>query len=128
MRSGSIAQFEAAVGEAFERKGYKLLRGNSTRNGGDADHVFSMPGFDDVSLSGPTPLLIVQVKHKKGTDENDVEGVNQLIKWKPADEGEAVCCKVLFSSAKSFTEKCKRIAEANDVTLICGTEAGLFML
>lgn len=122
-------QFEAAVGGAFERKGYERLRGKSTRNGGDADHVFSlpMPGFDDLALLERTPLLIVQVKHKTGTDYGDVEGVNQLVNWKP-DEGEEVLYRVLFSSAESFTEDCKRIAEANDVILICGTEAGLFML
>ena len=121
-------QFEAAVGEAFERKGYELLRSKSARNGGDADHVFAlpMPGFDEALLER-TPLLIVQVKHKTGTDYGDVEGVNQLVNWRP-DEGEEVLYKVLFSSAESFTENCKRIAEANDVILICGTEAGLFML
>ena len=121
-------QFEAAVGEAFERKGYELLRSRSTRNGGDADHVFSlpMPGFDEALLER-TPLLIVQVKHKTGTDYGDVEGVNQLVNWMP-DEGEEVLYRVLFSSAESFTGDCKTIAEAKDVILICGTEAGLFML
>ena len=121
-------QFEAAVGEAFKRKGYERLGGKSTRNGGDADHVFSlpMPGFDDETLDR-TPLLIVQVKHKKDVDYDDVEGVNQLVKWKPC-EGEEVLFKVLFSSADSFTENCQKIAEAYDVMLICGTDAGLFML
>ena len=121
--------FEDAVGEAFERKGYELLRSKSTRNGGDADHVFSlpMPGFNDETSLYRTPLLIVQVKHKTGTDYNDVEGVNQLVNWTPKEE-EGVLYRVLFSSAESFTEDCKKIAEANDVVLICGTEAGLFML
>ena len=121
-------QFEAAVGEAFERKGYELLKSKSIRNGGDADHVFSlpMPGFDEALLER-TPLLIVQVKHKTGTDDGDVEGVNQLVNWMQ-DEGEEVLYRVLFSSAESFTGDCKRIAEVNDVILICGTEAGLFML
>lgn len=121
-------QFEAAVGEAFERKGYELLKSKNTRNGGDADHVFSlpMPGFDEALLES-TPLLIVQVKHKTGTDYGDVEGVRQLVKWEP-DKGEEVLYKVLFSSAESFTEECKRIAKAKDVILICGTEAGMFML
>lgn len=121
-------QFEAAVGEAFKRKGYERLGGKSTRKGGDADHVFSlpMPGFDDGALDS-TPLLIVQVKHKKDVDYDDVEGVNQLVKWKPS-EGEQVRHRVLFSSAESFTENCRKIAEAYDVNLICGTDAGLFML
>ena len=122
-------QFEAAVGEAFKRKGYEWLRGKSTtRNGGDADHVFALPipGFDDETLDR-TPLLIVQVKHKQEIDCDDVHGVNQLVNWKPR-EGEEVRFKVLFSSADSFTKNCQKIAEANDVILICGTNAGLFML
>ena len=121
-------QFEAAVGEAFKRKGYERLGGKSTRNGGDADHVFSlpMPGFDE-ALSEHTPLLIVQVKHKNNIDYDDVKGVNQLVKWKP-DEGEEVLYKVLFSSVDSFTPECKKIAEKNDVILICGINAGMFML
>ena len=127
-------QFEAAVGEAFRRKGYEWLRGKDAQNGGDADHVFSlpMPGFDE-DVWNRIPLLIVQVKHRRGIDcDNiidcdDIEGVNQLINWNPR-AGEEVRFKVLFSSADSFTENCKRRAEANDVILICGTNAGLFML
>ena len=121
-------QFEAAVGEAFRRKGYEWLRGKSNRSGGDADHVFAlpMPGFDEDTLDR-TPLLIVQVKHKQEIDCDDVHGVNQLVNWKPR-EGEEVRFKVLFSSADSFTKNCQKIAEANDVILICGTNAGLFML
>ena len=125
-------QFEAVVGEAFERKGYERIRGKSQHGGGsaDADHVFSMPmpGFDDLdNVNCPLYLLIVQVKHKKEEDYNDVQGVRQLIDWKPS-EGEQVVSQVLFSSAASFTKECKRLAEKNDVTLICGEEAGLFML
>ena len=121
-------QFEAAVGEAFKQKGYEFIRSKSTKNGGDADHVFAlpMPGFEDALLDR-TPLVIVQVKHKHGVDSDDVHGVNQLVNWK-SDEGEEVRFKVLFSSADSFTENCKKIADANDVILICGIQAGLFML
>ena len=125
-------QFEAAVGEAFERKGYERIGGKSQHGGkgADADHVLSipMPGFEDLdNVDCPLYLLIVQVKHKKGKDYNDVHGVRQLINWKPG-EGEQVVSKVLFSSADSFTNDCKRLAEEKDITLICGEEAGLFLL
>lgn len=126
----NFAQFEAAVGHAFERHGYEWLAGNSARNGGDADHVFSvpMPGFEDVG-SDSVPVLVVQVKHKQGIDNDDVAGVTQLVKWEPDNESDwEVKYKVLFSSADSFNDKCKRLAEAHRVILICGTEAGLFML
>ncbi|MCY4361573.1 MAG: restriction endonuclease [Gammaproteobacteria bacterium] len=126
-------QFEENVGEAFERKGYERVWGNSTRNGGDADHVFCLPisGIDELDVLDRTPLLIVQVKHKRGRDYNDVKGVNQLVKWALNDNEKAdytVLYKILFSSADSFTDECKKIAEKNDIMLICGTEAGQFML
>ncbi len=125
-------QFEAAVGEAFERKGYERIGGKSQHGerGADADHVFSipMPGLADLEkVDCPLYLLIVQVKHKKQIDYNDVDGVRQLISWRHG-EGEQVVARVLFSSADSFTPDCKRLAEKKDITLICGEEAGLFML
>ena len=68
-QSWGFDQFEAAVGEAFVRKGYEYIRGKSDQKGGaDADHVLSipMPGLDDLdSLDRPQYLLIVQVKLKK---------------------------------------------------------------
>ena len=127
-------QFEAAVGKAFERKGYERLWGSNPRNdGGDADHVFGLPvfGIDELDVLDRTPLLIVQVKHKTGRDYNDVKGVNQLVKWDLNDnekEDYTVVYKVLFSSADSFTDECRKIAEKSDIILICGTEAGQFML
>ena len=90
-----------------------------------------MPGFDDLKSLDHAPLLIVQVKHKKRRDYNDVEGVNQLVKWDLNEDEKAqftVLYKILFSSADTFTDECKKIAEKNDIMLICGTEAGQFML
>ena len=125
-----FAQFEAAVGDAFERKGYERLGGNITRFGGDADHVFGMPipGFEEIDL-GSLPVLIVQVKHKQGCDPEDADGVQQLVDFKPdSDSGWEVRCRVLFSSADCFTPACHRLAETHNIVLICGTEAGLFLL
>ena len=131
-QSWGFDQFEAAVGEAFKRKGYERIGGKSHHGevGADADHVLSipMPGLDDLdSIDRPQYLLIVQVKHKNQIDYNDVHGVRQLINWRHG-EGEQVVSKVLFSSADRFTERCIALAEKKDVTLICGEEAGLFLL
>ena len=131
-KNWKFAQFESAVGEAFVRKGYKRRRGNSPHgeSGADADYVLSipMPGFEDLgNVDCPLYVLILQVKHKRGRDHNDVAGVNQLIASQPS-ERERVVSKVLFSSADSFTEECHRLAYENNVTLICGEEAGLFFL
>ena len=116
-QSWGFDQFEAAVGEAFVRKGYEYIRGKSDQKGGaDADHILSipMPGLDDLdSLDRPQYLLIVQVKLKKGVDNDDRKGVEQLSMWKSSEE-EQVVARVLFSSADSFTEECKKLAEEKD--------------
>lgn len=122
-------QFEAAVGQAFERKGYERLGGNITRYGGDADHVFSipMPGFEEME-SVSVPVLIVQVKHHPN-GPTGVEGVRQLVEFQPGQDCDwDVRYRVLFSSAESFTDECQRLADGHDVVLICGIEAGLCML
>ena len=70
-----------------------------------------MSGINELDVLDRTPLLIVQVKHKKGRDYNDVKGVNQLVKWDLNDNEQAdytVLYKILFSSADSFTDECKR--------------------
>ena len=131
-KNWGFSQFEAAVGEAFVRKGYERIRGNSQQGkpDADADHVLSipMPGFEDLdNVNCPLYVLIVQVKHKTGQAYDDVQGVKQLIASEPS-EGEQVVSKVLFSSADSFTPDCKRLAEKEDITLICGEEAGLYLL
>ena len=128
-RNWSFDEFENAVGEAFRNKGYELIRSKSSRTGGDADHVFAlpMPGFNDNTLLDYIPLVIVQVKHKQGIDSSDVDGVYQLLNWVPY-EGEEVRFRVLFSSADSFSEPCRKLADSRDVILICGMDAGLFML
>ena len=131
-RQRGFDQFEAAVGQAFVRKGYEYIGGNRYQSGGaDADHVLSipMPGFEDSdNVKCPLPLLIVQVKRHTGdVAPDDWRGVEQLSKWEPG-EGKQVVARVLFSSADRFTERCKRLAEEKEVTLICGEEAGLFLL
>lgn len=132
-RQRGFDQFEAAVGQAFVRKGYERIRGKSQQGkpGADADHVFSipMPGFEDLdNFKYPLPLLIVQVKRHTGdVAPDDWRGVEQLSRWEHG-EGEQVVARVLFSSADRFTERCITLAEEKDVTLICGEEAGLFLL
>lgn len=126
-------QFEAAVGEAFERKGYERLHLKRSRNGGDADHVFCLPisGIGELEVLDRIPLLIVQVKHKDGPDYDDLQGVNQLVKWELNEDEKAqytVLYKILFSSTDSFTDPCKKTAENEGVILICGTQVGQFML
>ena len=125
----SFSQFENAVGEVFKRKGYCLLRRNSHGNGADADFVFSLPlpGFDGQDFYDRKPVLIVQVKHKQGIDHDDVNGVDQLVNWMPPND-EEVIYRVLFSSVEEFTDPCRQRAENHGVLLICGIEAGLFML
>ena len=122
-------QFESSVKEVFISRKYDFIRSHDHGKGGDADHVFAvpLPGLED-KVATQTPILVVQVKHKQGVDYSDEHGVNQLVNWRPSEEDGPVVQRVLFSSAKGFTPECRKLAEDNDITLICGVDAGLFML
>ncbi len=125
-------QFEDTVRVAFEEKGYEHISSKNFQKGGaDADHVFVLPvpGFKNLDVVPiPRYLLLVQVKHKQGEDPEDRKGVEQLIKWKPTNDEDQVAYRILFSSAPSFTEQCKNLAETHNVLLLCGLDAGLFLL
>ncbi len=107
----------------FEKMGYEYIRGNSYNGtGGDADLIFADNSFGelaDVSLNSSevSGEVFVQVKNKTGTDENDYNGVEQLIN-RASDENVPV--KILISTADSFTQKCKEMANKNNVLLIDG--------
>lgn len=109
----------------FEKLGYELIKPNSyDGNGGDADLIFS-----DVSLSEFYEVasnsaeiarkIYVQIKNKNGEDNDDIHGVKQLI-TRTSTEEETNSVKILISTADKFSEKCKKLANENNVLLIDG--------
>lgn len=116
---------EKLVEKAFEQAGYELQRRNNyDGRGGDADLVFHhrLPLLSEVD--GDRLKVFVQVKHKKGVDQEDWRGVEQLNR---IADGERYVLKVLFSTATDFTEKTQALAQESEVVLIYGDQAMAFL-
>ena len=114
---------ERLVNKLFERQGYTLLKQNSADGqGGDADLIYNdnlVPELFDVSENGEnvSGKIFVQIKNKTGVDESDIKGIQQVIQ---RAQDETVAIKILISTADSFTETCKKMANENGVLLISG--------
>lgn len=117
-------RFEVAVQRAFESQGYTVENRHRTYDGkgADADIVVSPPN-NNYSLFMPQEIA-VQVKWKKGIDQNDVQAVEQLVKWQESDAVQ----KFVISSADNFTDACKKKAEYHSVTLIGGLDTMYFLM
>ena len=72
-------------------------------------------GVNSSEISGE---IYVQIKNKTGTDNNDTAGVEQLIKRTKKELG---ATKILISTADTFTEECKKLANRNNILLIDGS-------
>ena len=115
--------FEKLVKQAFKNQGYEVLHYARYRgDGGDVDMVVRLPS-SRYSLFMPQEIA-VQVKWKKGQDEDDAHAVEQLLKWRESDIAE----KVVVSSARSFTQRCRELARKNDITLIGGLNTMYFLM
>jgi len=118
-------RFEAAVKKVFEKRGYNLENYRTfDGQGGDADMVVSPPSNNHI-LFMPQKIA-VQVKWKSGVDQNDINAVEQLLVWDEIKDGAVK--KFVISSADRFTDKCKRKAEDEDVTLIGGLNTMYFLM
>ena len=116
----SPSDLEKAIAKLFESAGYAIVRTNFyDREGGDADIVLAktVPLLGEVATMEST--LYVQVKHKVGVAQNDIAGIEQLVK---ITREVPHCIKILVSTADDFTDECKVKAEEEDVILISGVE------
>ena len=117
--------FEDAVRRYFVDQGYELKEyPRYDGEGGDMDMVVSPPpSRHGVFLPGE---IAVQVKWKKGIDEDDAWGVEQIERWAQWQESGAT--KYVVSSAAGFTEKAREEAAAHGVVLIGGLQTMCFLL
>lgn len=116
-------RFENLVKQTFKNQGYEILPYTRYRgDGSDVDMVVRPPS-SPYSLFMPQEIA-VQVKWKQGQDEEDVRAVEQLLKWNESDVAE----KVVVSSARSFTQRCRELARENDVRLIGGLNTMYFLM
>ena len=112
------SDLENLVTRIFEKAGYNLYGTHQyDRKGGDADIIFTriMPLISD--YEGIDLKIYIQVKQKYEIDQEDIYGVEQLIK---ISEGDVSSIKVLASTADDFTDKCKIHAKEYNVILIPG--------
>ncbi len=116
-------EVEKIVQVVFENMGYECIGTNSyDREGGDADLIFcdnTLSELYEISENGREfdNQIFVQIKNKTGLDNNDIEGVEQLIK---RSEGISNATKILISTADDFTDECINLAKSNGILLING--------
>lgn len=120
--------FEKIVKQAFKNRGYEIVEGKFRRydgEGSDVDIIVQPPSNID-SLFMPQTIA-VQVKWKKGIDENDISAVKQLERWYRWN-GDPAVEKMVISSADDFTDECKREAEDKDIILLGGLNTMYFLM
>jgi hypothetical protein len=75
------AKFEDLIVACLIGRGYQIIgRRKYDGEGADADIVASYPLPYFSELADDAPIILIQVKKKRGTDRGDVEGVEQLVK------------------------------------------------
>lgn len=114
-------ELEQILQKVFKNAGYEIIDTNYyDGQGGDADIVLHQPmPIISEAIEDPGRKIYVQIKAKRGNDNFDEEGVDQLVK---ISRSEPDSLKILISTTPNFSEKCKNKAIANEVVLISGIE------
>ena len=121
-------KFENFVWHAFNEQGYDVKDGHRRHDGqgADCDILVSLPSSPH-DLFLPKEEIAIQVKCKQEIDHNDVEAIQQIIKWTDR-YGNPAMMKCVISSADDFTDPAKDLAKKNEVLLICGLQTMCFLL
>ena len=124
-------KFEGFVRRAFREQGYTVSKDHPRYDGqgADCDILVSLPPsrYDIFLPRSRSEEIAVQVKWKQGIDHNDVEALQQIIKWTDL-YGNPAMIKCVISSAEDFTCNAKELAEENEVLLVCGLQTMCFLL
>ena len=62
------------------------------------------------------------MKKKYGDDQNDVEGIQQLVKMMANENSNRSITNIVINTQNEFSEEAKRLAKANDVLLVNGMQ------
>jgi len=120
-------RFERAIQKAFVEQGYRILsHPRYDKEGGDADILMSIPPSPYEVFLPEQKDIAVQVKWKKGVDEDDVKAVEQIVKWSNTFDSQVTKC--VISSAIGFTGEAKNKAKNEDVILINGLQTMCVLL
>ena len=122
----SSSQLERTIEELFVINGYTLKNRNTFNGeGGDIDLTFNcfadnsfMSDISSFSDRNNIPEIRIQAKNKKDDDDNDIEGVNQLINM----EGQANAINIVINTTKDFSKETKKKAAEYNIILIDGTQ------
>jgi hypothetical protein len=136
LRRWDNTRFEKVIADLFEQNGYAKIGNNHyDGKGGDIDIQFAQPTdslMDQIAnlqtISVERPEIWVQAKKKTGTDNDDCEGINQLLNMQETLSPETNPVMILISLADGFTEKAKELAKANNVFLIDGRSFAALLL
>lgn len=116
--SNSNISFENICKEIIISYGYKFIRNNHHRNGGDADLIFTTQDDANDPFVLKSDTLYVQIKKHHG--KSGKEAVNQLIKIMNEDQiKSAQGCAITLGK---FTEEAEELADEHDIILINGDE------
>lgn len=125
-------QLEKVTEELFVINGYEKIANNRyDKRGGDIDLVFSsfqpntlVGDMFSISQNVDMPEIRVQLKNKKGVDDNDVEGVEQLVCMSGANES----INILINTTLGYSPIAKEAAAEKGVLLINGIEFAELLL
>ena len=124
INSWSPNHLEGIITELFTKNGFFKTRNNYyDKAGGDIDIVFNYRS-DNLLLSDilsfantvDAPEIRVQAKKKSGRDENDKEGIQQLLLMK--DDKPSI--NIVVNTAEEFSDEARELANKNQVILING--------
>lgn len=118
-------KFEKIFASSLENSGYRIIGGKRyDGKGADVDIIATspLPFFDQVI----EPLtILIQIKKKKDKDWDDMEGVDQLVKYSYGVEGAK---KILINTTNEISQKAKEYARANDVQILHGGQIIEFII
>ncbi len=118
--------FEDIIAKCLESRGYEIIgRRKYDGRGADVDIVasFSLPYFSEMTDQSPT--LLIQIKKKKGTDWNDVEGVKQLIN---SGKDHLHPIKILMNTTDTISQEAAEMAAMHGIKIIYGLHVIDFIL
>jgi len=118
--------FEDIIGECLKAKGYVIAAMRKYDGAGsDADIIANFPLPILNSFIECSPTLLIQVKKKSGFDNDDIAGINQLIKSRK-NYSNPIC--ILMHSSEHISEETEKYANKENIKIINGSQLLEFIL
>ena len=128
MGNWNRVHFEEEVRRAFRSHRYTIrsvLPGSDTYKEDYLLLAFPPSNEDDLFFY-ETPEVLVVVAHRVGEDLWDESSINRIVNWHEL-YGNDNLKKCVMSSVRSFSDETRKLAEENDVMLVCGLQTASFL-